>query len=133
MTRFCEMESASSICLAPKPEPNSPYWPGIDQDIEAVVVTARTACTPKVTRSVPQCLFQKIAVDFASHGEKQSLILVDCKTDWPEMGKNTNAMKLISTLRDHFCCTAAHLHHSGKCLPKKLRHLPLEQEASQTT
>ena len=54
--------------------------------------------------------FQQIAADFASYGGKQFLILVDCKTDWPdiiEVGKDTTRAKLTTTLRDYSCRTAA--------------------------
>ena len=63
-----------------------------------------------MSRQVPERPFQEIATDFASHGGKNFLILIDCKTDWPdiiEMGKETAAIKLIAILRDHFCRTAA--------------------------
>ena len=93
------------------------YWPGIDQDIESFVRGCRhcqdhlpfNSKEPMMSRQVPERTFQEIATDFASHGGK-NLILVDCKTDWPdiiEMGKETTAIKLIAILRDHFCRTAA--------------------------
>ena len=94
------------------------YWPGIDQDIESFVRGCRhcqdhlpsNSKEPMMSRQVPERPFQEIATDFASLGGKNFLILVDCKTDWPdiiEMGKETTAIKLIAILRDHFCHTAA--------------------------
>ena len=59
------------------------------------------------TRQTPERPFQEVAV---AHGGKQFLILVNCKTDWPdiiEMGTDTTATKLTAALRDHFCSTAA--------------------------
>lgn len=59
---------------------------------------------------MPDRPFQQVAADFASYGSKQFLILVDCKTDWPdiiEMHKGTTVAKLAATLRDFFCRTAA--------------------------
>ena len=94
------------------------YWPGIDWDIEHFVQGCRhcqnnlpsNTKETLVNKPPPERPFQQIAVDFASYGGKQFLIVVDCKTDWPdiiEMGKDTTASKLISVLRDHFCRTAA--------------------------
>ena len=94
------------------------YWPGIDQDIEAFVQGYRhcqdhllsNAKEPMVSKYIPDRSFQQVAGDFASYGGKQFLILVDCKTDWPdiiEMGKDTTVAKLSTTLRDYFCRTAA--------------------------
>ena len=61
-------------------------------------------------KQVPERPFQQIAADFASYGGKQFLVLVDCKTDWPDiiaMGRDTTTTKLAATLRDHLCRTAA--------------------------
>ena len=89
------------------------YWPGIDQDIEAFVLGCRhcqdrlpsNAKEPMVSKHILDRPFQQVAADFASYGGKQFLILVDCKTDWPdiiEMGKDTTTAKLSTTLRDYF-------------------------------
>ena len=94
------------------------YWPGIDRDIEHFVQGCRhcqnnlpsNTKETLVNKPPPERPFQQLAVDFTSYGGKQFLIVVDCKTDWPdiiEMGKDTTASKLISVLRDHFCRTAA--------------------------
>ena len=48
-------------------------------------------------------------MDFASYGGRQFLIIVDCKTGWPDvidMGRDTTAQKLTNVLRDQFCRTA---------------------------
>ena len=80
-----------------------------------------------VRKQIPDRPFQQVAADFASYGSKQFLIIVDCKTDWPdiiEMGKDTTAAKLSTTMRDYFCRTAAltycglmeaHIHLSSIC------------------
>ena len=94
------------------------YWPGIDQDIENFVGSCRhcqnhlpSNCKePMICKQKPERPFQQIAADLASYGGKQFLIVVDCKTDWPdivEMGNDTTAPKLAATLRDQFCRTAA--------------------------
>ena len=60
-------------------------------------------------KCLPQRPFQQIAVDFASYAGHNFLILVNCKTDWPdiiEVGKDMTATKLSALLRDHFCRTA---------------------------
>lgn len=56
---------------------------------------------PMVSKQILDRPFQQIAADFASYGGKQFLILVDCKTDWPdiiEVGKDTTRAKLTTTL-----------------------------------
>jgi transposase InsO family protein len=76
--------------------------------MSVAAVTART--TYPLTTRYPDRPFQQEAGDFASYGGKQFLILVDCKTDWPdivEMIKDTTTPRLISALCDHFCRTAA--------------------------
>lgn len=96
----------------------APNWPGIDRDIKTYVQGCRHcqdslpshAKEPMVNKQTPERPYQEVAVDFASHGGKQFLILVDCKTDWPdiiEMGKDTTTARLTSTLQDYFCHTAA--------------------------
>ena len=54
-----------------------------------------------VSKQIPDSPFQQVAADFVSYGGKQFLIIVDCKTDWPdiiEMGKDTTAAKLSNTM-----------------------------------
>ena len=93
------------------------YWPGIDDDIANFVKGCRhcqdrlpsNAKQPLISKAVPERPFQQIAVDFASYGGRQFLIIVDCRTGWPDiidMGKDTTAQKLIDALRDQFCRTA---------------------------
>ena len=93
------------------------YWPGIDQDIEAYIQgyhhcqdrLPSNAKQPMVSKQIPDRPLQQVAADFASYGGKQFLIIVDCKTDWPdiiEMGKDTTAAKLSTTMQDflpHSC------------------------------
>ena len=86
------------------------YWPGIDGDIENYVkgcchcqnrLPSNTK-EPLLSKPVPARPFQQIAVDFASHGGRQFLIIVDCKTGWPDvidMGRDTTAQKLTNVLR----------------------------------
>jgi len=93
------------------------YWPNIDQDIKNFVNGCRhcqdrlpsNAKEPLIVKPTPDRPFQQLAVDFATYGGQQFLIVVDCKTDWPdiiEMRNNTTAHKLINVLRDQFCRTA---------------------------
>ncbi len=94
------------------------YWPGIDRDIENFVHGCRhcqdrlpsNVKEPLVTKPVPERPFQQVAADFGSYGGREFLIVVECKTDWPDiidMGKDTSAPKLIDALRNLFCRTAA--------------------------
>ena len=93
------------------------YWPNIDQDIKHFVDGCRHcqdrlpphAKEPLIAKPTPDRPFQQLAVDFASYGGDQFLIMVDCKTDWPdviEMKKDTTTQKLIGALRNQFCRTA---------------------------
>ena len=93
------------------------YWPGIDRDIENFVQGCRhcqdhlpsNAKESLINKPTPDRPFQQIAADFGSHGGRQFLIIVDCRTDWPDivdMGNDTTAPKLIAALRDQFCRTA---------------------------
>ena len=93
------------------------YWPGIDKDIENYVQNCRhcqnrlpsNVKQPMINKPIPERPFQQVAADIASYAGQQFLIIVDCKTDWPdiiELGKDTTAPKLIDTLRDQFCRTA---------------------------
>ena len=93
------------------------YWPNIDKDIENFVSGCRhcqdhlpsNPQEPLITKPPPDRPFQQIAVDFAAYGGRQFLIIVDSKTDWPdviEMGKDTTTPKLIEALRAHICRTA---------------------------
>ena len=94
------------------------YWPGIDQDIEAFVQGCRhcqdhlpsNVKEPMFNKQIPDRPLQEVAADFASYGGKQFLIILDCKTDWPdiiEMGKDTTVAKLSTNMQDYFCRTAA--------------------------
>ena len=94
------------------------YWPGIDQDIENFVEGCRhcqdhlpsNVKEPMISKPTPERPFQHMAVDVTSYEGRQFLIIVDCKTNSPdiiEMGKDTTARKLTIVLRDQFCRTAA--------------------------
>ena len=69
------------------------YWPGIDLDIENFVKGCKhcqdhlpsNVKEPMVAKQLPDRPFQQIAADFAYHGGKEFLIVVDCKTDWPDI------------------------------------------------
>ena len=93
------------------------YWPGIDRDIENYVHGCRycqdhlpsKGKKPLISKPLPERPFQQIAADIGSHAGRQYLIVVDCKTDWPDiidLGKDTTASHLIESLRDQFCRTA---------------------------
>ncbi len=75
-------------------------------------VTAKIAYhakEPLIVKPTPDRPFQQFAVDLASYGGDQFLIMIDCKTDWPdviEMKKHTTTPKLIDALRNQFCRTA---------------------------
>ena len=65
---------------------------------------------PMISKPTSERPFQHMAVDFASYGGRQFLIIIDCKTNWPyiiDMGKDTTARKLTIVLRDQSCRTAA--------------------------
>lgn len=93
------------------------YWPGIDNDIESFV---HGSChcqdhlqfqgkEPLISNPLPERPFQHIAVDIGSYTGRQYLIVVDCKTDWPDviyMGNDITASHLIESLRDQFSHTA---------------------------
>ncbi len=93
------------------------YWPGMSTDIENYVRGCKF-CQDKLPQHPPEPLvqkarplrpFQEIAADFASYGGRNFLIVVDCKTDWPDvfdMGRDTAADRLINRLRNLFCSTA---------------------------
>ena len=94
------------------------YWPGIDQDIEGYVANCKLCQDslpshprePIVTKPRPSRPFQEIAMDFAYHGGKYFLVVVDCLTDWPHicpMGSNTTSSCTINVMRGLFCRTAA--------------------------
>ena len=60
-------------------------------------------------KQLPDRPLQQIAADFAYHGGKEFLIVVDCKNDWPDImkvGRYCLAEKLIEALRSQLCCTA---------------------------
>ena len=69
------------------------YWPGIDNDIDNVVLSCKKCqdrlpsnCKePILSKPKPSRPFQEIAVDFGSYGGQQFLIMVDCLTDWPDI------------------------------------------------
>ena len=93
------------------------YWPGIDKDIENYMQNCchcqnrlpSNVKQPMINKPVPECPFQQVAADIASYAGQQFLVIVDCKTDWPdiiELGKDTTTPKFIDTLRDQFCRTA---------------------------
>lgn len=85
------------------------YWPGIDNDIDNVILTCKQCQDslpshppePMMSKQRPSRSFQEIAIDFCSYGGQQFLIIVDCRSDWPEivhMGKNTTTSRLTSAL-----------------------------------
>ena len=62
-----------------------------------------------ISKPKPERPFQQVAADFAQYGGRDFLIVVDCKTDWPDvidMGHDTTATKLINVLTTLFCRTA---------------------------
>ena len=94
------------------------YWPNMNQDIQDFVSGCRhcqdhlpsNAQEPLVVRPAPDRPFQQIAVDFASYGGKQFLIMVDCKTDWPdmvEMSNHRNCHAMVCTVMP-WCVLSCH-------------------------
>ena len=93
------------------------YWPGIDNDIDNVILSCKKCqdhlpsnCKePILSKPKPSRPFQEIAVDFGSYGGQQFLIMVDCLTDWPDiipMQNNTSTQHLVQSLTQSFCRTA---------------------------
>ena len=66
-----------------------------DQDIEKSVEGCRHCqeLLPSkvkemmISKPTPEQLFQNIAVDFASYGGRQFLTILDCMTNWPDIGE----------------------------------------------
>ena len=61
-------------------------------------------------KQIPDRPLQEVAANFALYGGKQFLIILDCKTDWPDiikMGKDTTVAELSTNMQDNFCHTAA--------------------------
>ena len=87
------------------------YWPGIDNDIENMVI-ACTMCqdhlpsNPKETiqqKSKPSLPFKEIAADFCQYAGRYYLVIVDCYSDWPTivpMGRDITASHLIAAIRE---------------------------------
>ena len=92
------------------------YWPGIDNDIDNMPALPRssslspqgtTDTETQTTPTVPRNCCGLYIV--RTYGGLQFLIIVDCFTNWPEiilMGQNTLTHRLITALRQTFCCTA---------------------------
>ena len=63
---------------------------------------------PMISKSIPDRPFQQIASDFGSYGGRQFLIVVNCKTNWPDiidMGKDTHSTSI------HCCIEGPFLPH----------------------
>ena len=86
------------------------YWSGIDGDIENFLKGCRhcqdhlpsNAKEPLMQKGEPDRPFQQIAVNFASYGGRQFLIVVDCKTGWPDiividMGRTQQLKSLLTS------------------------------------
>ena len=95
----------------------SVYWPGIDNDIDNTILACQQCqdhlpSNPKepiIQKPTPERPFQEIAVDLCSHAGRTYLIIVDCFTDWPaiiSLDRGTNALQVISAIRQSFCRTA---------------------------
>ena len=94
------------------------YWPGIDEDVENFVRACRHCIErqakppkePLIQKPRPERPFQEVAVDYAEKNGHKFIIIVDCKTDWPDIIRckngNTSAKALIKDLRATFCRTA---------------------------
>ena len=93
------------------------YWPNIDADIEDYVSACRHCQDrkpaqqkePLIQKQRPERPFQQIAIDYAEKDGLVCLVIVDCKTDWPDIiftGGDMTAGKTIKILREQFCRTA---------------------------
>ena len=93
------------------------YWPGIDNDIDNIILECQTCqdCLPSnvkeplIQQPRPDRPFQEITIDFCSYAGRDYLIIVDCFTGWPaviSMDHGTTTLQLIKTLRESFCRTA---------------------------
>ena len=80
------------------------YWPGIDNDIDNVVLTCKKCQDmlpsnnkePIISKPKPERPFQEVAADFCSYAAQDYLILVDYYSDWPDiipMDHNTTSLR----------------------------------------
>jgi len=53
-----------------------------------------------IVKPWPSCPFEELAADLCYHGGQCYLIVVDCYTDWPTIGKNINATDSDAPIRD---------------------------------
>ena len=95
----------------------SVYWPGIDNDIDNIILTCRQCqdqlpSNPKepiTQKPQPERPFQEITVDLCCYAGRTYLIIVDCFMDWPaiiSLDHGTTALQVITALRQSFCRTA---------------------------
>ena len=90
------------------------YWPGLDNDIDNVVLQCKQCQThlpshPKKPLETNLRLFQEIAADFCHHPGQCYLVILDCFTDWPiviPLGTSATSTDLISATRELFSRTA---------------------------
>ena len=86
------------------------YWPGINNDIESIVISCTqyqdhlpsNSKMPMLPKPKLTQLFQETVANFWCHGGRQYLVWVDCYSDWfiiVLMGKDTSTYKspLVST------------------------------------
>ena len=89
-------------------------WPGIDNDIENVVLSCKhcqdhlpsNPKQPIVSKSKTSHPFQEILVDFCTYSGQTYLINIDYFTDWPDIvfiDHNTTAFNLIQVLKKSLC------------------------------
>ena len=88
------------------------YWPGINNDIDNVVLTCKKCQDMLPSNNKEQIISkpkpERVATDFFSYATQDYLILVDCYSNWPDiipMGHNTTTHHLTKVLRQSFCRT----------------------------
>lgn len=88
------------------------YWPGIDGDIENMILQCRVCekfqksnCKePLISHSVPNYPFEKIGCDIMTYGSKDYLIVIDYLSKWLEIIKlcNKQSGEIINHLKNIF-------------------------------
>jgi transposase InsO family protein len=87
------------------------WWPYIDKDIEATVKSCE-ACQQSRTLAPgnfspnerPKTAMDRVHIDFADFQNRQWLIIVDAKTNWPEVVqmRNTTSEQTVQALHEIF-------------------------------
>ena len=90
------------------------YWPGIDRDIEHIVLDCQQcqeelpslSKEPMMSHALAEHCFQQVSADFASFAGYNFLIIIDHFTGWLcvfQCGRNATSYDVITCLRKMFC------------------------------